>query len=321
MFIFFLLFILLEPIHWDVREPVKNFHGRQGVINDIEEKLNQSSTVVISAMGGCGKTQTAAKFVKTHKDEYDNIFWIAASNLQKSLAMIARRILDSNDNGEIVCQGNLSVLELVQKINRLTIGTNVLYIVDNVFEGDLKNLDTLVRNCTLQNTRILITSQLSQFSNDKVVLIRLPNFTDVESKTFLQKNLAEASEEEISKLSAELGQFPLCLQQAVSYIRNHDNIDISLFVSNFQKSRKSILDPKRALSEYDKTLLTVWDFAFEKLNKSKKALKILTMMCRMDNSCIKRETFLYAKNIVEDEIELNDIVDTLSEYSLSLIHI
>ena len=308
----------LEPLHWDVREPVANFHGRQDVINDIEEKLNQSSTVVISAMGGCGKTQTAAKFVQTHKKEYDNIFWITASNLQKSLAMITRRLLDSNDNGEIGCQENLSVLELVQKITQLTTGTKILHVIDNVFEDDLKNLGTLMRNCTSQDTKIIITTQLSQFSNDKVnqaMFIRLPDFTDEESKTFLQENLNDATDEEIKNLSSELVNFPLCLQQAVSYILKH-NTDISLFISSFQKCRKSILDSKGTLSNYDQTLLTVWDFAFGKLQESEKALKVLAMVCLMDNICIKKETFLYAKNIIEDEIELNEIVDILCEYSL-----
>ena len=308
-----LSFIAIEPIHWDVREPVVNFHGRQDIIKNIEEKLTKTSTVVISAMGGCGKTQSAAKFVQTHKHEYANIFWISASNLPKSLAMITRRLLDSKDNLE-----DAPVLELAQKINQLTTGTKVLYVVDNVFEDDLKNLRTLMRNCFPQNTRILITTQLSQFSTDQVnqfMFIRLPSFTDVETKTFLKENLINASDEEIRKLSSELGHFPLGLQQAVSYIQNH-NTDISVFISNFQKCRKSILDPKRNLSDYDKTLLTVWDFAFEKLKESPKALKVLLMMCLMDNSCIKKETFLYDKNIAEDEIELNEFIDTLCEYSL-----
>ena len=152
---------------------------------------------------------------------------------------------------------------------------------------------------------------------NKVIFIRLPDFTDKESKTFLQENLTDASDMEIEKLSSELGQFPLCLQQAVSYIRRH-NTEISLFISNFQNCRKSILDPKKTLSDYDKTLLTVWNFAFEKLKESQKALKVLAMTCFMDNSCIKKETFLYAKDIIEDEIELNEIVDILC---LSLIYI
>ena len=40
------------------------------------------------------------------------------------------------------------------------------------------------------------------------------------------------------------------------------------------------------------------------------------MMCLMDNTCIKKQTFLHEKSIIEDEIELNEIVDILCEYSL-----
>ena len=31
-------------------------------------------------MEGCGKTYTVAKFLQIHKNKYDNIFWIVASN-------------------------------------------------------------------------------------------------------------------------------------------------------------------------------------------------------------------------------------------------
>ena len=188
MFNFF-LYILESSLYWDIREPVVNFHGRNDVIKDIEDKLHQSSTVVISAMGGCGKTQTVAKFVQSRKSKYENIFWISASNLQKSLAMITRRLLNSNDDEEIIRQENLSVLELAQKIKQLTRTTKVLYIIDDVFEDDLKNLETLMRNCGSDNTRILVTTQLSELSNDKVINIHLPHFSDVESKTFLRENV------------------------------------------------------------------------------------------------------------------------------------
>ena len=243
-----------------------------------------------------------------HKEEYENIYWIAASNLQKSLTMIIKQILGSKEE-QLIEQGNLSVLESAKENKKqLTKGTKVLYVVDNVFEDDLINVDTLMRNCASQNTKIVITTQLSQVSNDQVMFIYLPSFTDVESKTFLHENLKDASEDEIKKLSSELGQFPLCLQQAVSYIENH-NTEILLFISNFQKCRKSILDPKRTRSDYDKTLLTGWDLAFEKLKIFEKALKVLGMMCLMDNTCIRKETFLREKDIVKDEIELNEMLN------------
>ena len=92
---------------------------------------------------------------------------------------------------------------------------------------------TLMRNCVSQDTRMIITTQISQFSNDQILFIRLPNFTDVKSKTFLQENLDQASDEEIRNLSSKLGQFPLCLQQAVSCIKNHTT-EISLFYLIFK---------------------------------------------------------------------------------------
>ena len=302
----------------DLRETVANFHGRENVINKIKDELSKSSAVVVSAMGGCGKTQTVAKFVQIHKNEYDNVFWMKASNIQKSLTMIARQLMRAQSNRKFVDQENLSVLELSQMVDQLVKGTKILYVVDNVFKDDLKSLDILIRNCVSTSSSMLITTQLPQFSNDQVnqsKFIRLPHFTKDESICFLKENLKDVSDDDIEKLSSELGNFPLCLQQTVSYINKH-NTEVSTYIANFQKCRKSILNPKGTLSDYDKTLLTVWDIALEKLKSSPKALIVLSMMCLMDNSCIRRKTFLFEKNIAEDEIELNEIVDILSEYSL-----
>ena len=49
-----------------------------------------------------------------HKEEYENIYWIAASNLQKSLTMIIKQILGSKEE-QLIEQGNLSVLESAKK--------------------------------------------------------------------------------------------------------------------------------------------------------------------------------------------------------------
>ena len=76
-----------------------------------------------------------------HKEEYKNIYWIAASNLQKSLTMIIKQILGSKEE-QLIEQGNLSVLESAKKNKKqLTKGTKVLYVVNKGFEDDLNNVD------------------------------------------------------------------------------------------------------------------------------------------------------------------------------------
>ena len=89
-----------------------------------------------------------------------------------------------------------------------------------------------------------------------------------------------------------------------------------MFINNFRKGRKSILDPKGRYSDYDKTLLTVWQIAFDQLKESPKALTVLAMVTLMDSSCIKKQTFLCNTDFIGDEIELNEIIEDLCEYSL-----
>uniref|UniRef100_A0A7M5WV50 NB-ARC domain-containing protein n=1 Tax=Clytia hemisphaerica TaxID=252671 RepID=A0A7M5WV50_9CNID len=74
--------------HWNLPEPVSIFFGRESLIESIHLKLQQNQTIALSEMGGVGKTQTAAKFVQMHKDEYQKIFWISAVSLKKSLSEI-----------------------------------------------------------------------------------------------------------------------------------------------------------------------------------------------------------------------------------------
>ena len=49
-----------------------------------------------------------------HKEEYENIYWIAASNLQKWLTMMIKQILGSKEE-QLIEQGNSSVLESAKK--------------------------------------------------------------------------------------------------------------------------------------------------------------------------------------------------------------
>ena len=182
---------------------MNNFYGREYIIQDLKLKLDESTAVVILAMGGCGKTQTVAKFVQNHQDEFDNIFWLVASNIKTTLQEIVGELTSSMRLRNQ--QENLTVLQLSQRISTLTRGKKVLYIVDDVFEGDLENLKILLRNVS-NSLKFLITTQLSDvcgiIASSKIKSIFFPQFTDEESKTFLRMNILQASDEKIEKLSS-----------------------------------------------------------------------------------------------------------------------
>eukprot|EP00111_Clytia_hemisphaerica_P013582 TCONS_00039922-protein len=297
-----------QPFYWDLRLPVANFFGREKVIKDIEAIFDSSNCVAISALGGTGKTQTAAKFIDVNKHGYDKIFWINAKSLHKTvceiLYMISKEVVPLKESLVLVCQLLTKHLD----------GEKVLFVIDDVFEEHLNDLKTFLGNVSSQRISILLTTQLNEFDDPKIVLYKLQLFESEEGKLFLRDNLPNATREEIDSLAEELQSFPLVLQQAVSYIKKHGT-KISTYISSFKESNSSLLHPKKKLSDYDKTLLTVWSLAFEQLKSSPKAWNVLAMMAFMDNSCIKKETFLYFRE-VSDEIELNEILDEICSLSL-----
>ena len=74
--------------HWNIHQPVNNFHGRKQILQSLQDHLHQRSVVVLTGMGGIGKTQIAAMFAKNNLDKFSKICWVNGSNLCKSIAEI-----------------------------------------------------------------------------------------------------------------------------------------------------------------------------------------------------------------------------------------
>ena len=80
---------------------MKHFIDRPIEIKRIQEVLldrirpNRCSTFVLRGMGGIGKTQIAAEFMRCHQDDFDSIFWMngaSRESLQASFVTAATRI-------------------------------------------------------------------------------------------------------------------------------------------------------------------------------------------------------------------------------------
>ena len=190
----------------------------------------------------------------------------------------------------------------------------VLFVLDDVTETERKNVNTFKRISQIRIS-LLVTSQISDWEDIGVKKIKIDCFEEEESIKFL-KNQLQSTSKDIDHLAGHLQSYPLALQQAVCYIKKFKS-SVSTYIEQFIACRKSILDAKiESFSEYDKTLLTVWDMAFNKIrNESKKALLVLGMMAYMDNRFINRKTFLYCPDI-DGEFELNELLELLGQYSL-----
>ncbi|XP_066931781.1 uncharacterized protein [Clytia hemisphaerica] len=296
--------------HWNLPEPVSIFFGRESLIESIHLKLQQNQAIALSEMGGVGKTQTAAKFVQIHKDEYQKIFWISAVRLKRSLKEIlcafrCKQLIADEPSMETltfiflskICEGSKGSLVVLDDVTDVT-----------------KDVTLFIRNVK-EKISLLLTSQLRDWEDYGLIQIAVPCFHEQESIGFLQNELTTASHQEISILANRLQSLPLALHQAICYIKKH-KVPLHKYIEQFEACRESVLGMKiNSFTEYDKTLLTVWDMAFAKIRvESKNALLILGMMAFMDNRRINKKTFSYFDKV--DEFELNEIISLLGQYSL-----
>ena len=260
-------------------------------------------------MGGVGKTQIAAMFAKSNQNKFTKIYWVNGSNLCKSLAEI---LFSSGQN----LPKDPSIEMLSHMILRILCGKEekVLFVLNDATESERKEVNAFKR-ITQDRLSLLVTSQTSDWESSGITLIRVPCFEEEEATKFLQNELQESTSKDINLLAARLHLFPLALQQAVCYIRKF-KLSVSKYIEQFKACRRTILNVKiDSFSEYDKTLLTVWDMAFDKIkNESNNALLVLGMMAYMDNRFINQKTFHCPD--IDGEIELNEILELLCQYSL-----
>ncbi|XP_066927888.1 uncharacterized protein [Clytia hemisphaerica] len=297
--------------HWNIYDPVSVFYGRKELIKNIHSELDSNQRVVLTGLGGVGKTQTVAKFTQLYKDEYQKVFWIAADNLNKTMDEIIRyfglgQYLPKDPSTEILVK---LLLSKVCKVEEKT-----LIVLDDVTNLSSKDFKSFLRHVK-DKLSLLMTSQLTDWEDLAVTNIKVPCFEEYESVGFLEGQIHHASAEDISTLVGHLQCYPLALHQAICYIRKL-KIAVPSYIEQFEACRKSVLSMKiKSFSDYDKTLLTVWDMAFHKIKEeSKNAILVLTMMGYMDNKRINKKTFTYLDNI--DEIDVEEIVQLLGQYSL-----
>lgn len=83
---------------------VEHLVGRDDNLDEMHAALlgdGSRRAVVLSGLGGIGKTQLAIAYAKQHKDSYSAIFWVNIqdeSSAQQSFATIAKRILQYHRN-------------------------------------------------------------------------------------------------------------------------------------------------------------------------------------------------------------------------------
>lgn len=196
-------------------EPSPHFVPKAEVQDELG-KFAAGSKLVLSGLGGAGKTRHAVQYAHDRRRDYRAVLWASATSvdaLHESLATVC----DACELG-IPIDPSASVSLKVRAVAKwLTAQNDWLLVVDSADSAEVSA--ELARLLTgVSGGRVLITSRSSVWPA-AFRLCPVNAWTETEARTFLRSRAGEiASGEDALALCDELNGLPLVLEHAAAYM-------------------------------------------------------------------------------------------------------
>ncbi|MCA2632590.1 MAG: tetratricopeptide repeat protein [Microcystis sp. M20BS1] len=246
-----------------------NFVGREQELSRIHQAFQQSSPIVLSGMGGSGKTELALQYAWQHKGDYPaGICWINVLNSDPGLAILffAREYLGLN----IPNQGTLS--ERVRYCWQNWPEGNALIIFDDVRDYD--QITSYLPSGKESRFRVLITTRFS-YLGVSLSTINLDVLTAAQAldllQTYLGKERLTAELEAAKQLCQCLGYLPLGLQLLGSFLRQATTETLANIKEKFPKKGLKYLNSDK---EEVRSIKTILDLSWQLLETEEQKLAL-----------------------------------------------
>ncbi|MEV0369365.1 NB-ARC domain-containing protein [Streptomyces sp. NPDC050636] len=166
--------------------------------------------VVVSGLGGIGKSSIARLYTHRYRDAYEFVWWIPSDTREDVLAAYRRMVAEEQQETEASTEEE--VLALVDR--RLTyLGPRLLLVYDNVTDRD--QLHGLLPAC--DGAHLLVTTRDSAWATAEGGLV-VERMAADEASSWAGERLPEASGDEVSALIDAVEGIPLAIAQATGYI-------------------------------------------------------------------------------------------------------
>ncbi|WP_405090180.1 tetratricopeptide repeat protein [Micromonospora sp. NBC_01392] len=247
------------PAEADCYQARRLVHGREGA----------SGTLVLSGLGGVGKTQVAAKVANAAwaAQEVDLLLWATASTRDAVVAAYVRAAaavgVARADEGE---RAAVALLAWLQRTDR-----RWLVVLDDVANpGDLRGWWPPISPAG----RVLLTTRRRDAAmtshSRETAMVEL--FTPTEATRYLQCKLGPlaADAEAAARLAEDVGHLPLALAQAAAFMIDR-GLDCAAYRRRFADRKHRLLDltPESDLLPDDQsmTIATTWSMSVELANQ------------------------------------------------------
>jgi tetratricopeptide (TPR) repeat protein len=310
----------LPPI-WNVphaRNP--NFTGREEHLASLKTALGSGTpaalTQAIHGLGGVGKTQLALEYTYRNVAEYDIVWWVRSeepATLASDYASLAKALdlpeKDSADQ-EVIIQAIKHRLEQIPKW---------LLVFDNA--KDPEDVRNYIPHG--QMGHVLITSRNARWRGTATPL-DVKVLERSESVDFLLKRTGYTDREAAGALADALGNLPLALEQAGAYMEAKGR-SLPYYLEMFTKRKNELWDRAGPPPDYQDTVATTWNIAFDEVKQiSSPGADLLNLCAFLAPDDIPVELLNSGVQylpesltaVATDPLVFDDAVDPLRRYSL-----
>ena len=263
------------------------FIGRAGPLDRLARGLDGDGVVAVTqvhaihGLGGVGKTQLAARYARTHRDDYDVIWWLRAeqtATLRADLAALAAA-LGLVEGADVDEQDAIDGAHgWLERHGRW------LLVFDNATGPDA--IVGLVPEGA--GGHVVITSRAhADWRTLHADTLQLDVWERAESRAFLRERTGERDEVALDAVAQALGDLPLALEQAAAY-SNTVAITLTGYVQRLRDRAPELFGAGQPTG-YEHTVATVWQLAFEQIAKHPVASRLLLVCAHLAPERIPRE--------------------------------
>jgi DNA-binding SARP family transcriptional activator len=243
----------------------QGFHGRETTLRDMHEALTARPNILaLHGMGGAGKTSLAVEYAYREAADYDIRWYVPAADHSALCHSFTELAAELDIPVSISCG---KVVDAV--VERLRTLDRWLLVLDDVED------EALVTGCLPTDLRghIIVTSRSPVWARLAYKLVVEP-FTRAESVGFLRHRLQTVESGTAERLAEELGDLPLALDQAAAFTEQ-TGMQPGEYLELFRRHTDELLH--RGAQE--RTIATVWEFAFDAVDRTCPAARDLLYLC------------------------------------------
>ena len=259
------------PRVWNVPPRNAAFTGRAMLLVAVRERLLAGDRTVVQAlhgMGGVGKTQLAIEYAHRFANGYDVVWWIAAEQaglIINQFAALAAALGCADRDGPVTVAAGAVLAELRAR-------GRWLVLFDNAeAAGDL--MPWLPGGTT---GHVLITTRTSGW-NEIARPVEVDVFARAESAAILRGRVPGLAEADADALAVELGDLPLAIAQAASYMAE-SGMPTADYLHLVRTRAGQILDQGHVLS-YPHSLAGAIQLTVDRLARDDPAAAQLAEIC------------------------------------------